>query len=156
MDPYSETCVKHDRALRFITRDHLILNSVLRQDCSVLGVLKSNTFRKPRLELLKLLAKKGKSYYVLGSRKLYRQTKCIFLYIFLRILLMYMISKKNPSHVNAWSRSITILFAVRHFNFHLIIFSKFKWSKHFCKFNDDFKVILIQAETAWINFVKGK
>ena len=77
MDPYSETCVKHDRALRFITRDHLILNSVLQQDCSVLGVLKSKTFRKPRLELLKLLAKKGKSCYVLGSRKLYRQTKWI-------------------------------------------------------------------------------
>ena len=147
MDPYSKTCVKHDRALRFITRDHLILNSVLRQDCSVLGVLKSKTFRKPRLELLKLLAKKGKTCYVLGSRKLYRQTKCIFLYIFLRILCTWYV-KKNPSHVNAYSRSITILFAVRDFNFHLIIFAKFKCSKHFCKFNDDFKAILIQAETA--------
>ena len=63
--------------------------------------------------------------------------------------LMYMMSKKKtPSHVNAHSRSITILFAVRNFNFHLIIFAKFKCSKHFCKFNDDFKAILIQAETA--------
>ena len=60
MDPYSETCVKHDRALRFITRDLLILNPVLLQDCSVLAVSKSKTFRKPGLELLKLLAKKGK------------------------------------------------------------------------------------------------
>ena len=72
MDPYSETCVEHDRTLRFITRDHLILNSLLLQDCTVLGVLKSKTFKKPRLELLKLLAKKGKTRYVLGSRKLYR------------------------------------------------------------------------------------
>ena len=55
--------------------------------------------------------------------------------------------KKNPSHVNAYSRSITILFAVHDFNFHLIIFAKFKYFKHFCKFNDDFKAI---------NFVKGK
>ena len=67
-----------------------------------------------------------------------------------------MISKKKPSYVNAYSRSIIILFAVRDFNFHLIIFAKFKCSKHFRKFNDDFKAILIQAETASINFVKGK
>ena len=70
--------------------------------------------------------------------------------------LMHMISKKNPSHRNAHSRSIAILFAVRDFNFHLMIFSKFKCSKHVCKFNDDFKAILIHAETAKINFVKGK
>ena len=83
MDPYSETCVKRDRALRFITRDHLILNSVLQQDCSVLGVLKSKTFRKPRLELLKLFAKKGKTCYVLGSRKLHRQTNAFSFTYFL-------------------------------------------------------------------------
>ena len=74
MDLHSETCVKHDRASRFIIQDNFILNSVLLQDCSVLGVLKSKTFRKPRVELPKILAKKGKTCDVLASRNI-----CIFL-----------------------------------------------------------------------------
>ena len=125
MDPYSETCVKHDRVLdmRFIILDHSILNSILLQ-----AILESKTFRHSRLELSKLLAKKGKTWYVLASRKLYRQTKCIFLQTFLRIFTLSL--KKNLSN----ARSVAILFAVRDLNFHLIIFAKFKCSKHFCKF----------------------
>ena len=38
--------------------------------------------------------------------------------------------KKNPSN----ARSVAILFSVRDLNFHLIVFAKFKCSKHFCKF----------------------
>ena len=65
----TETCVKHDQVLdmKFIIRDHLILNSVFLQDCSVLAILESKTFRHSRLELSKLLAKEGKTWYVLAS-----------------------------------------------------------------------------------------
>ena len=116
MDLYSETCVKHDRALRFIIQDHFILNSVLLQDCSVLGVLKSKTFRKPRVELPKILAEK----HLLCS--------CFQKYMHFSLAisenLIYMIrKKKKPSHINLHSRSMSILFAVRDFNFHLIISS---------------------------------
>ena len=70
MHPYSETCVKHDRVLdtRFIILDHSILNSVLLQDCSVLAILESKTFGHSRVKLSKLLAKRGKAWYVLASR----------------------------------------------------------------------------------------
>ena len=40
------------------------------------------------------------------------------------------LKKKNLSN----ARSVAILFAVRDLNFHLIIFAKFKCSKHFCIF----------------------
>ena len=47
--------------------------------------------------------------------------------------LVYMIIwKKNPSKVDVHSRFTAIPFAVRDFNFHLIVFAKFKHSKH-CK-----------------------
>ena len=126
----TETCVKHDRVLdkRFIIRDHLILNSVYYKIAPLLAILESKTYRHSRLELSKLPAKKGKTWYVLASRKLYRQTKCIFLYTFLRIFTISL--KKNLSN----ARSVAILFAVRDLNFNLIIFAKFKCSKHFCKF----------------------
>ena len=49
--------------------------------------------------------------------------------------LLYVIygEKKNPWKVDVHSRFLAIPFAVRDFNFHLIVFAKFKHSKHFCK-----------------------
>ena len=47
--------------------------------------------------------------------------------------LVYMIIwKKNPSKVDVHSRFTAFPFAVRDFNCHLIVFAKFKHSKH-CK-----------------------
>ena len=49
--------------------------------------------------------------------------------------LLYVIygKKKNPRKVDVHSRFLAVPFAVRDFNFHLIVFAKFKHSKHFCK-----------------------
>ena len=46
--------------------------------------------------------------------------------------LIYLIYEKNPSKVDVHSRFLAIPFAVRDFNFHLIVFAKFRHSKHFC------------------------
>ena len=49
--------------------------------------------------------------------------------------LIYLIyKKKNPSKVDVHSRFLAIPFAVRDFNFRLIVFAKLRYSKHFCKF----------------------
>ena len=40
---------------------------------------------------------------------------------------------------------MAVPFAIRDFNFHVIIFAKFKHSDHSYKFNDDSVAILIKA-----------
>ena len=47
--------------------------------------------------------------------------------------LVYLIYKKNPLKVDVHSRFLAIPFAIRDFNFRLIVFAKFRHSKHFCK-----------------------